>query len=198
VVINVADRGVGLPADRLAELNDRLENPPVADVSVARHMGLFVVAHLAERHGVRVRLRQGERRGLAALVWIPERLIMRQRPDRWPPAAGRERQPRVAETAGTDWFGKSTPAQPAHDSPVNAGWQAAPTGTGTAAAPAYDGLTTAGLPQRTPHSNVFQAAAGEPPASGGAADRPRSADRARAQLGAFQRGSLRVERDQSG
>lgn len=199
-VINVADRGVGLPADRLAELNDRLENPPVADVSVSRHMGLFVVAHLAERHGVRVRLRPGERRGLAALVWIPERLIMRHRPDSWQPAAGRERQPRVVEAAGTDWFGKSTPARPARpaqDSPVTAGWRAAP--TSTAAAPADEGLTPAGLPQRTPRSNLFQETAGEPPASGGAAARPaRSADRARAQLGAFQRGSLRVERDQAG
>lgn len=196
-IINVTDRGVGLPADRLAELNDRLDNPPVADVSVSKHMGLFVVAHLAERHGVRVRLRQGERRGLAVQVWIPERLIMRQRPDIWQPAARSEKQPRVVETAGTDWFGKSTPARPAQDSPVNAGWRAAP--TGPASAPAYEGLTTTGLPQRTPRSNLFQGTAGEPPASGGAAGRPaRSADRTRAQLGAFQRGSVRVERGQSG
>ncbi len=195
-IINVTDHGVGLPADRLAELNDRLDNPPVADVSVSKHMGLFVVAHLAERHGVRVRLRQGERRGLAVQVWIPERLIMRQRPDIWQPAAGSEKQPRVIETAGTDWFGKSTPARPAQDSPVSAGWRAAP--TGPAAAPAYEGLTTTGLPQRTPRSNLFQGTAGEPPASGEAAGRPaRSADRTRSQLGAFQRGSVRVERGQS-
>jgi len=199
-MINVADRGVGLPADRLAELNDRLDDPPVADVSVSRHMGLFVVAHLAERHGVRVRLRQGERRGLEVLVWIPERLIMRQRPDSWQPAAGSEKQPRVVETAGTDWFGKRTPAhpgRPAQGSPADAGWRAAP--AGMAAAPVDEGLTTAGLPQRTPRSNLFQGTAGEPPASGDAAGRAaRSADRTRAQLGAFQRGSLRVERGQSG
>jgi signal transduction histidine kinase len=199
-MIHVVDRGVGLPADRLAELNDHLDNPPVADVSVSRHMGLFVVAHLAERHGVRVRLRQGERRGLIALVWIPERLIMRQWPDAWQPAVGSEEQPRVLEPTGTEWFGKRSPAhpaRPAEDSPANAGWRAA--ATGAAAAPAYEGLTTAGLPQRTPRANQFQGTAGEPPASEGAAGRPaRSADRVRAQLGAFQRGSLRIERDQAG
>ena len=63
VLINVIDSGVGLPADRLADLNYRLDNPPAVDVSVSRHMGLFVVSHLADRHGVRVRLRQGERAG---------------------------------------------------------------------------------------------------------------------------------------
>ena len=32
---------------------------PAIDESVSRHMGLFAVARLAERHGVRVRLRAG-------------------------------------------------------------------------------------------------------------------------------------------
>src|SRR5262249_8756318 len=57
VLIDVSDSGVGIPEARLAELNQRLDNPPVMDVSVSRHMGLFAVARLAERHGVRVRLR---------------------------------------------------------------------------------------------------------------------------------------------
>jgi hypothetical protein len=38
-------------------------------------MGLFAVAHLAARHGVRVRLQQASPRGLTALVWIPQTLI---------------------------------------------------------------------------------------------------------------------------
>ncbi|MBV9447960.1 MAG: nitrate- and nitrite sensing domain-containing protein [Streptosporangiaceae bacterium] len=75
ILIEVADSGVGIPAERLAQLNWRLDNPPVADVSVSRHMGLFAVSHLAARHGVRVRLRQAAPRGLTALVWIPETLI---------------------------------------------------------------------------------------------------------------------------
>jgi anti-sigma regulatory factor (Ser/Thr protein kinase) len=78
VLIEVSDSGVGISDSRLAELNARLDDPPVIDVSVSRHMGLFAVAHLAERHGVRVRLRAGSPRGLTALVWLPDSVIERQ------------------------------------------------------------------------------------------------------------------------
>ncbi len=72
VLIEVSDSGVGVPEARLAEMNWRLDNPPVMDVSVSRHMGLFAVARLAERHGVRVRLRPRSPHGLTALVWLPD------------------------------------------------------------------------------------------------------------------------------
>ena len=72
VLIEVSDSGVGVPEARLTEMNMRLDNPPVIDVSVSRHMGLFAVARLAERHGVRVRLRTRSPRGLIALVWLPD------------------------------------------------------------------------------------------------------------------------------
>ena len=75
VLIEVSDSGVGIPEARLAEMNWRLDNPPVIDVSVARHMGLFAVARLAERHGVRVRLRPRSPHGLTALVWLPDNVI---------------------------------------------------------------------------------------------------------------------------
>jgi signal transduction histidine kinase len=194
-LIHVVDSGVGLPADRLAHLNYSLDNPPVADVSVSRHMGLFAVSHLAARHGVRVRLRQNESRGLTALVWIPEPLIMRQSAGGWPRAAGIAEQSRVHAPAGAEWFGNRTPAYlagPVQDPPVDAGWRQA---AATAAAPAYEGLTTVGLPQRTPRANLIPGTTGEPPTSEGASGAPaRSADRARANLGAFQRGSLRAGR----
>jgi signal transduction histidine kinase len=77
-LIEVSDSGVGLPEDRLAEVNWRLDNPPVMDVSVARHMGLFAVARLAERHGVRVRLRPGSPHGLTALIWLPDSVTERE------------------------------------------------------------------------------------------------------------------------
>src|SRR5215469_16753574 len=38
-------------------------------------MGLFVVARLAARHGIRVRLRPAATRGLIALVWLPDEAI---------------------------------------------------------------------------------------------------------------------------
>jgi signal transduction histidine kinase len=200
-LIIVTDSGVGLPADQLADLNYRLDNPPAADVSVSRHMGLFAVSHLAARHGVRVRLRQSEPRGLTALVWIPELLIIRRWPAGWRRVAGTAEQLQVAEEQsqayemGAAWFGprNRTPAYPTApipDSPADAAWRTA----ATAAAPTYEGFTTAGLPQRTPRANLIPGTAGEPPTSA-SGDPAQSADRARARLGAFQRGSLRVARD---
>ncbi len=77
VLIQVSDSGVGVSDARLAEMNYRLDNPPVIDESVSRHMGLFAVSRLAERHGVRVRLRPGSPQGLTALVWLPDSLAER-------------------------------------------------------------------------------------------------------------------------
>ncbi|HET7247138.1 MAG TPA: hypothetical protein VFJ07_20120, partial [Streptosporangiaceae bacterium] len=42
---------------------------------VSRRMGLFVVARLAARHGIRVRLRPASMGGLTALVWLPDEVI---------------------------------------------------------------------------------------------------------------------------
>ena len=78
VLIEVSDSGVGIPEARLAEMNWRLDNPPVMDVSVSRHMGLFAVARLAERHGIRVRLRPRSPHGLTALVWLPDSVTERE------------------------------------------------------------------------------------------------------------------------
>ncbi len=58
-------------------MNWRLDHPPTIDVSVSRHMGLFAVARLAERHRVRVRLRPAAPQGLSALVWLPESVVER-------------------------------------------------------------------------------------------------------------------------
>ena len=75
VLINVIDGGIGMTEERLTQVNWRLENPPAADVEVSRHMGLFAVAHLAGRHGIRVRLRKATTGGLIAHVWLPDALI---------------------------------------------------------------------------------------------------------------------------
>src|SRR6266699_2269493 len=85
VLIEVSDSGVGIPEARLTQMNWRQDNPPVIDVSVSRHMGLFAVERLAERHGVRVRLRARSPRGLIALVWLPDSVIERgSGPSLWP------------------------------------------------------------------------------------------------------------------
>jgi signal transduction histidine kinase len=77
VLVEISDDGVGASEARLAQLNLRLDNPPEIDPTVARHMGLFAVARLAERHGIRVRLRTRSPRGLAAMVWLPDGVLER-------------------------------------------------------------------------------------------------------------------------
>jgi Histidine kinase-, DNA gyrase B-, and HSP90-like ATPase len=78
VLIRVIDSGVGIPDDVLAGMNERLDNPPVVDVSVSRHMGLFAVGRLAERHGIRVRLCAQPPQGISAMVWLPATIIQEE------------------------------------------------------------------------------------------------------------------------
>jgi hypothetical protein len=80
VLLDITDQGVGVPADEMKEANWRLDNPPVVDVAVSRRMGLFVVARLASRHGIRVRLRPGPTGGLTALIWLPDETVTYEAP----------------------------------------------------------------------------------------------------------------------
>jgi hypothetical protein len=135
VLIEVSDSGVGVPEARLTEMNLRLDNPPVIDVSVSRHMGLFAVARLAERHGVRVRLRARSPRGLIALVWLPDSVTeLGTAPARWP-------RGRLGVAAGHPSGGP---------------------GTGAHAGP--DGLSSGGLFSGGPSVNGRQTAIAVPPA----------------------------------
>jgi signal transduction histidine kinase len=77
VAIQITDRGVGMSESDVGYANDRLANPPEMDVGVTRRMGLYVVARLAKRHNIRVKLRTNEDidGGTVALVVIGEDLI---------------------------------------------------------------------------------------------------------------------------
>ena len=74
--IEVEDRGLGMSPPRLAELNDRLTNPPEFNPSDSEQLGLFVVSQLAKRHGVRVTLKASPYGGTAAVVLIPRHLVV--------------------------------------------------------------------------------------------------------------------------
>ena len=71
VLVEIHDTGIGLSPEDLAEINERLANPPVVDVSVSRRMGLFVVGRLSLRHGIRIQLRPSDSGGTTALVMLP-------------------------------------------------------------------------------------------------------------------------------
>ena len=78
MLLDITDDGVGMGSEEMAHANWRLDNPPVVDVAVSRRMGLFVVARLAARHGIRVRLRPATGVGLTALVWLPDEVIVHE------------------------------------------------------------------------------------------------------------------------
>ncbi|WP_051826033.1 nitrate- and nitrite sensing domain-containing protein [Kitasatospora aureofaciens] len=71
VLVEIHDTGIGLSPDDLADINERLANPPTVDVSVSRRMGLFVVGRLSLRHGIRIQLRPSDSGGTTALVMLP-------------------------------------------------------------------------------------------------------------------------------
>ncbi|GII01131.1 sensor histidine kinase [Planobispora takensis] len=75
VIVAVTDQGIGMSDEELAEANRRLAEPPAVDLSVSRRMGLFVVARLAQRHGIRVQLRRPETGGLSAVVLLPVQVV---------------------------------------------------------------------------------------------------------------------------
>lgn len=77
LALQITDRGVGMTEEQLVEANERLEDPPDLDVSVTRRMGLYVVARLAEQHGIEVRLRENEdiEGGVVARVVVPAELL---------------------------------------------------------------------------------------------------------------------------
>lgn len=79
IMVDVTDRGVGMASKELADENWRLENPSATDIDVPKCIGLFVVATLAARHGIKVRLQPAEFGGLTALTWLPDEVIVNLR-----------------------------------------------------------------------------------------------------------------------
>ncbi|MFC5831732.1 nitrate- and nitrite sensing domain-containing protein [Nonomuraea insulae] len=80
VMLSITDSGIGMTQEELIAANERLTDAPSVDVSVSRRMGLFVVARLAHRHGIRVQLRPHASGGLTAMVLIPENMLGSQAP----------------------------------------------------------------------------------------------------------------------
>ena len=78
VLLEITDRGVGMTPKELAYANWQLENPPTADANIPKSIGLLVVARLAVRHGIGVRLQPADFGGLTALVWLPDAVLTEQ------------------------------------------------------------------------------------------------------------------------
>ena len=92
VVVEVEDQGLGIEPGERERLNETLRNPldfQAMATSGQRHLGLFVVGMLAQRHGIAVSLAESAYGGIKAIVLIPA----------------------TAVEAGTEGAGSSLPAQ---------------------------------------------------------------------------------------
>jgi signal transduction histidine kinase len=160
VLISVIDSGMGMTEDQLAQVNWRLENPPVADVEVSRHMGLFAVAHLAERHGIRVRLKAAAGGGLIARVWLPGALTSHNgKPASW----DRIRTGRASAVIQAVTRTARFPQDPATAASLAGGaFAAAPLAEVTLATPPWEALRTTAQPAGKPAATPAEPA-GTPP-----------------------------------
>ncbi|MFD5635192.1 nitrate- and nitrite sensing domain-containing protein, partial [Streptomyces sp. NPDC127077] len=80
VMLSVQDEGIGMTDDRMRHLNARLSEFDPEDTydqesGEGLGLGLYVVARLAHRHGVRVKLREQKQGGVAAVVVLPKALL---------------------------------------------------------------------------------------------------------------------------
>ncbi|MEO3756150.1 nitrate- and nitrite sensing domain-containing protein [Streptomyces sp. B6B3] len=74
-ILEIHDRGLGMTAEALKETNQRLAEPTDFELTDTDRLGLFVVSRLAERHGVRVSLRDSPYGGTTAITLIPGELL---------------------------------------------------------------------------------------------------------------------------
>jgi len=82
VMLSVQDEGIGMTAERMGTLNSRLAEFDPEDAyetydegDEGLGLGLYVVARLAHRHGVRVQLREQKQGGVAVVVVLPKTLL---------------------------------------------------------------------------------------------------------------------------
>jgi signal transduction histidine kinase len=120
IVIEIEDQGLGVEEQQREALNAMLHNPPdfnVMALSTETRVGLFVVARLAARHGIKIALRDSDYGGTRAIVLIPNSRVAAKEPSETPvepaapapaPAAAgmplprRERQASLAPQLMTD------------------------------------------------------------------------------------------------
>jgi signal transduction histidine kinase len=74
--IEIEDRGLGIPPEKLAEINRNFAHPPQFDLSGSERLGLFVAGQLAIRHEIRITVQGSPFGGTTAIVLIPTALVV--------------------------------------------------------------------------------------------------------------------------
>ena len=94
-LLRIVDSGIGIPTERLREINDLLREPPIVGLSVESTLGMSVVSLLANKHDITVTLSAGNP-GLTVDITLPSTLFG---PIDVPPAAPFPPRATVADTA---------------------------------------------------------------------------------------------------
>ncbi|MFJ4463955.1 nitrate- and nitrite sensing domain-containing protein [Streptomyces sp. NPDC088928] len=135
LAIEVEDRGLGMEEDQLAAANELMMRPPRMDVlahSDDIRLGLYVIARLADQHGLRVEFRSSAYGGTRVVLLVPDELTVPE------PHTGPVGVPSPAPAAA--------PAPPAAPAPGDA----LPTRVQGQALAGVTALNAAGAPYTTP------------------------------------------------
>ena len=202
-VVEVEDRGLGIPDAELDELNERLGLPPEFDLADSDQLGLFVVSRLAARHQIKVSLRGSPYGGTAAIVLMPHHLVMTAEDAAGPAFAG------PSGTNGTPLGGHGSRLEPnpvatLPDPGSSRANGAEYSGSARANGAEYSGSARANgaehsgsarggapdsaLPRRQRQASLAPELHEPAQAADGSQHEPRSADQARTLLSSIQRG----------
>ncbi|MEU0943062.1 nitrate- and nitrite sensing domain-containing protein [Streptomyces canus] len=168
LAIEVEDRGLGMSEEEYAAFNTHLAQAPKFDVVALAddlRLGMFVVARLANRHGIQVTLRSSPYGGTTAIVLIPHEIVVREEDE---PEGRDGAQATVTAGATTE---ETEPA--ATPTGAEHGEGPAAVGTGTPGPEDPAGDTRAGDPAGQAGAPGAEPAAG--PVSGPAGSRPLAA-----------------------
>ncbi|MEU8219572.1 nitrate- and nitrite sensing domain-containing protein [Micromonospora taraxaci] len=149
--LEITDQGLGMSVAALETANTRLATSPEFDPAQSARLGLFVVARLAARHNVRVRLRPSGDGGVTAVVLVPTDLVTTEPPAGPDPAtldaASADAGRRLARPARRDTVPRARTRPPAALSAVGAppapSAVAAPSASAAVAAPSASAAVAA-------------------------------------------------------
>ncbi|WP_330185184.1 nitrate- and nitrite sensing domain-containing protein [Nocardia sp. NBC_01503] len=206
VAVEIIDQGLGMSEAEFAERNALLANPPdfsVATLSGDTRLGLFVVAKLAGRHGISVRLAESEYAGVCAVVLIPSAVLEAAGPPRHEMPAAPQGSPEPRNGLRHEWSNavrtEQLPALPrpslrtrepgpnALSASYAAGAESNPDRPGTYTDLAQSPQVRPDLPRRSRTAEAEAQAAAEPVAP--APPRKRTADEARNLMSAIAKGT---------
>ncbi len=170
-LLSIVDHGMGMPAERLAEENARLERRERLDLAPTNVLGLFVVGRIARRHGLDVTLEPTPEHGITVRVLLPATVLVDVAADAMPArlltAATRTRPEHATATLGAASAASAAGewgAAPSREGAPEVTFPAAPASTTPVPTPAVTAVSVPGapVPAATVPPEAGQPAAGAP------------------------------------